>query len=292
MKWSLRVAVVGVPLALVAAALLLPGPAAQANIATDTVAFTVQPTTAVVSTVMTPIVVVQVDKSGGTVDPSYHGPVTLSYAANQINAPNPSGNTVTAVKGVATFSGLTFSAVGFGFELRATISTGTTSPASAPFDIVNQLLHCKSGQSCQSETVSSAGTSAFANAAAASTSDVLAATGGGFPLLSCTSLGGVVSFSVQDRSKVITLTLDKSLVQLANPDGASDFNICWGSPTPFTTKNGTTSTFNPANNEFEGLLPDCPTNGPQPCVQHRNKDNAGDEVITVDAPAGDPHITF
>jgi hypothetical protein len=292
MKLSQRVAVVGVPLALVGAALLLPGSAAQAWEDTDTVAFTVQPTTSVVNTVMTPAVVVQVDEPDGTLDPDYNGPVTLSYAANQINAPNPSGNTVNAVNGVATFSGLTFSAVGFGFELQATISTGATSPASAPFDIADQLLPCNSGQSCQSETVSSVGASGVANAAAGSTSDVLEATGGGFPVLSCTSFGGVVSFSVQDRSKVITMTLEKSLVQQAKPDGASDFDICWGSPNPFTTLNGTTSAFNSANNEYEGLLPDCVKNGPQPCVEHRKKDNAGDEVITVDAPAGDPHITF
>jgi hypothetical protein len=292
MKLSQRVAVVGVPLALVGAALLLPGTTAQAGTDFDSVAITVQPTTTAVNTVMTPAVVVQVDKSPGIVDPAYHGTVTLSYAANPSNAPLPSGNTVTAVKGVATFSGLSFSAVGFNFELRATSNVGTTSPASAPFDIGTQVVNCSSGQSCQSGTVSSDGTSASAVAATGSISDVLVATAGGFPLLSCTSLGGVVSFSDQNRALVITMTLDKSLVQQANPDGASDFNICWGSLTPFTTKNGTTSAFNTATNEYEGLLPDCVTNGPEPCVAHRNKDNAGDEVITVDAPGGDPHITF
>jgi hypothetical protein len=290
MKLSQRVAVVGVPLALVAAALLVPGLTAHAGTNFDTVVITVQPRTTAVNTVMTPPVVVQVDRSPGVVDPSYHGTVTLSYAANPVNAPLPSGNTVTAVKGVATFSGLTFSAVGFGFKLQATSNVGTTSPASAPFDIVGQLVNCQSGQSCQTKTVSSAGTSAFASAGAASTSDELAATGGGFPLLSCTSSGGVVSFSDQNRSLVITLTLDKSLVLQANPNGASDFNICWGSATPFATLNGVPLT--QANNEFEGLLPDCVTNGPVPCVAHRNKDNAGDELITVDAPGGDPHMTY
>lgn len=292
MKLSRRVAVVGVPVALVAAALLMQGPVAQAGTDFDSVAITVQPTSTAVNTVMTPAVVVQVDKSPGVVDPAYHGTVTLSYAANPSGAALPSGNTVTAVKGVATFRDLTFSAIGFGFELKATSNTGTTSRASAPFDIANQTLNCQAGQSCQSETVSSAGTSGSAVAAAGSNSDVLVATGGGFPLLSCTSLGGVVSFSDQNRSLVITMTLDKSLVQQANPNGASDFNICWGSATPFTTLNGTTSTFITADNEYEGLLPDCVTNGPEPCVQHRSKDNAGDELITVAAPGGDPHITF
>lgn len=292
MKLSWKVAMAGVPLALVAAALLMPGSAAQAGIDVDSVAITVQPTTTAVNTVMTPAVVVHVDKSPGVVDPAYRGTVTLSYAANPSNAPLPSGNTVTAVKGVATFSGLAFSAVGFNFELRATSNVGTTSPASAPFDIAGSVVQCQPGQSCQSGMVSSAGTSGFAIAAAGSTSDVLAATGGGFPVLSCTSIGGVITISVADRTKVITMILDKSLVQQANPNGASDFNICWGSSTPFTTLNGTTSAFNSANNEYEGLLPDCATNGPEPCILHRSKDNAGEELITIAAPLGDPHITF
>jgi len=284
------VAVVGVPLALVAAGLLLPGLTAQAGTDVDTVVITVQPTTTALNTAMTPAVVVHVDKSPGVVDPAYHGTVTLSYAANPNHAPLPSGNTVTAVKGVATFSNLTFSAVGFNFELLATSAVGTTSPASAPFDIGTQVVNCPPGSSCQSGTVSSGGTSGSAVAAAGSNSDALVATAGGFPLLSCTKLGGVISFSDQARSLVITLTLDKALVQQANPNGASDFNICWGSATPFATLNGVPLT--QANNEFEGLLPDCVTNGPVPCVAHRNKDNAGEEVITVDAPGGDPHMTY
>ena len=96
--------------------------------------------------------------------------------------------------GVATFPALTFSAVGFGFELQASAGGATSSP-SEPFDIVDQLLHCQPGQACQSETVSSQGTSGSAVASQAPTSDVLTATGGGFPDLSCTSIGGIVSFT-------------------------------------------------------------------------------------------------
>ena len=292
MKLSQRVAVVGVPLALVAAALLLPDLTAHAGTDPDTVIITVQPTTTAVNAVMTPAVVVNVDKSPGVVDPAFHGTVTLTYAANAnpSNVPPPSGATVTAVKGVATFSDLTFSKVGGNIQLIAVSNVGTTSPASAPFDIAGQTTPCPAGLSCQSGTVSSAGTSGSAVAAAGATSDVLAATGGGFPVLSCGRFGGVVSFSDQNRSLVITVTLDKAIVQLANPNGASDFNICWGSTKQFATLNGVPLT--QANNEFEGLLPDCVTNGPVPCVAHRNKDNAGDEVITIDAPAGDPRIIY
>ena len=287
-----RVAVVGVPLALVGAALLLPGTGAQAGTDVDSVAITVQPTSTAVNTVMTPAVVVHVDKSPGVVDPAYHGTVTLSYAANPSNTPLPSGNTVTAVHGVATFSGLTFSAVGFNLELQATSNVGTNSPASAPFDIGTEVVTCSAGPSCQSGTVSSDGTSGAAVAAAGSNGDVLIVTAGGFPVLSCTSRGGVISVSDQNRTLVITMTLDKALVQQANPNGASDFNICWGDANPFTILGGGTATNDNPNHEYEGLLPDCVTNGPEPCVAHRNKDGSGNEVITVDAPGGDPHITF
>ena len=289
-KWLRRLALPALALALVIAALVLPRTASRAT--TETVAFTAQPTTTQVNTVMTPSVTVQVEQSGEGESQPYNGPVTLTYFANQIGAPVPSGNTVDAVNGVATFSGLTFSAVGFGFELVASLPDNTTSAPSSPFDIVTQLVHCPAGQPCQSNPVSSNGTSGSVTATAAPGSDVLTATGGGFPLLSCTKYGGVVSFSVQNRTKVITVTLDKSLVKLAKPDGASDFNICFGSPAPFTTLNGMTSALNSNNGEYEGLLPDCTKSGQLPCIAHRNKTNAGAEQITIDAPLGDPHITY
>ncbi len=306
-KWSRRLALLVAPPALAAAALVLPGTAAWAW--NDTVVITVQPTTTQVSTPMTPAVVVHVDQSDGQVDQSYNGPVTLSYAVNPIGAPEPANNTVSAVNGVATFSSLTFSAVGFGFELQASDSDNTTSQPSSPFNIVTQLLQCSPGQNCQSETVSSAGTSGFVTAPASQGSNVITATGGGFPQLSCTKYGGVISFSVANGSKVITAILDKSTIQsatYANWKHSKFFNICWGSPTPFTTLNGSTSAFNPANNEYEGLLPFCRAHGgTQPCIlrqyqtrnqgkhgKHGNKCNAGYVVTTIAAPPGDPRISF
>jgi hypothetical protein len=277
-------------MAAAAVALMFAVPAAFAKSCPRALVFAVQPTTTQVQTTMTPAVVVDVENSQGHLVTNFDGSVTLSYAVNNVGAPLPANNVVNAVNGVATFSGLTFSAVGFGFELQASTGEATSSP-SQPFDIVTQLVHCQSGQTCQTETVSSAGTSGFAVAGTASTSDVLTATGGGFPSMSCTVVGGVLTFTVTDRSKTITMMLSKSLVQQEPGPGAAHFNVCWGSPTSFITLNGKPSMFNPANNEYEGLLPDCSAGGPSPCVVSRHKANAGVEVITVSAPSGDPRIS-
>lgn len=281
----------GAPLMLAASAMILAPAHALAWTDIDIVAIVAQPTTTQLNTAMTPAVVADVEEPHGTVDRDYNGPVTLTYAVNPSMAPEPANNTVTAVDGVATFPDLTFSAVGFGFELQASIPTAT-SPPSQPFDIVDQLLTCQAGQSCRTQTVSSDGTSGSAFAGPASTTDQLTATGGGFPLLSCTSLGGVVSFTVTNRFKVITLTLASSLADQGAGNGEKFFPVCWGSPVPFTTRDGTTSAFNPANNEYEGLLPNCRLGGTAPCIVFQCRDRDGDVVSTIFGPPGDPHITY
>jgi hypothetical protein len=277
--------------AVAAMVVMLAAPAARAHTGTRVLVFAVQPTTTQMGTAMTPAVTVDVEDAWGN-PVSCTACVTLTYVPGTpiFGTPAlPANNVADAVNGVATFSGLTFSDVGFGFELQASAGE-VTSAASNSFDIVTQLLHCQPGQPCQSDTVSSQGTSGSAVASQASTSDVLTATGGGFPNLSCTTLGGVVSFTVTDRSKTITMMLAKNLVKQAPNPGAAHFNICWGSPTPFTTKPGTPLVMN--NGEFEGLLPDCSASVPSPCITSRHKTNAGVEVITVSAPAGDPHESF
>jgi hypothetical protein len=277
-----------------AVVLLLAAPAALAGTCPPTVSavvFAVQPTTTQVDTAMTPAVVVDVEDSYGNVITSFNGSVTLSYVpdTNVFNAPQPTGNTVTAINGVATFSELTFSAVNVvGFELQA-VAGGVTSAASNSFDIVTQLVQCQPNQACQSGTVSSDGTSGSAVASAASTTDVLTATGGGFPDLSCTTYGGVLTFTVTDRSKIITLTLAASIVSQAKK---IFFDVCWGSPAPFVTKNGSTSGFNPANDEYEGLLPFCRLFGPSPCIALQYRNFGGAVVTTVFAPAGDPRAGY
>jgi hypothetical protein len=270
-----------------AVVLMFAAPAALAGTC-KAVDFSVQPTTTQVNTAMTPAVVVDVIGSNGQVATWFNGSVTLTYAVNNVGAPEPANNVVDAVDGVATFPDLTFSAVGFGFELQAS-ADGVTSSPSQPFNIVTQLVLCQSGQACQSGTVSSAGTSGSVTTGPASTSDVLTATGGGFPSLSCTGYGGVLSFTVTNRSKIITTTLAASIARQLHQ---RFFSICWGSPTPFITTNGKTSAFNPANDEYEGLLPVCRWRGPSPCIAFQYRKYGGAVVTIVLAPAGDPRITY
>jgi hypothetical protein len=293
---SLPVTVATAVVLMLAALTALP---AAANQEETMLVITVQPTTTQVNTTMTPAVVVDVDNSAGVPVNSFGGPVTLSYvpgSATIQNPPPPTGNTVNAKKGVATFSDVTFSAAG-GFELQASApEVNLTSGPSVQFSIVTQAVQCQPGQACQTETVSDAGTSGFAAAGAGSASDVLTATGGGFPTLSCTSIGGVLTFTVTNRSKTITVMLAKNLTEQGPGPGSSHFNICWGSATPFTTADGGTSAFNMANNEYEGLLPNCPipvrVPVSSPCIASQNKTMAGMEVTTVPTPPGDGHITY
>lgn len=274
--------------AVAAVVLMLTAPATLAGTCQNTLVFAVQPTTTQVQTAMTPAVVVDVENSQGQLVTWYNGPVTLTYEVNPVGAPQPANNVVDAVHGVATFPDLTFSGVGFGFELQASAKDANSS-VSQPFNIVSELVTCQPGQACSSGTVSSAGTSGSVKASAASSSDVLTATGGGFPALSCSTYGGVLTFTVTNRSKIITLTLAASIVRQAHK---RRFNICWGSPTPFITKNGTTSVFNPANDEYEGLLPFCKCHGPSPCIASQYRKHHGAVVTIISAPSGDPHAGY
>jgi len=288
MRSARRFFVGALPVTIIAVvALMLATPAALASTCKLVLVFKVQPTTTQVQTAVTPAVVVDVENSQGYLISSYNGPVTLTYAVNPAGAPEPANNVVDAVDGVATFPALTFRAIGFGFNLQASAKQATSSP-SQPFDIVSQLVHCPPGQTCQTQPVSSDGTSGYAVASAASNSDVLTATVG-LPPLSCTKDGGVFSFTVANRSKVITLTLAGSAVRQAY---GKQFNICWGSPTPFITKDGSTSKFYPSDNQYEGLLPYCKCYGSLPCIASQYKKYDGAVVTTIDAPSGDPRISY
>ncbi|HTX26188.1 MAG TPA: hypothetical protein VME19_04115 [Streptosporangiaceae bacterium] len=284
--------------------------------------FEVSPSTTQVNTAVTPTVTVKVENPSGQVDWNYNGPVVLKYAVNRLGAPLPSGNQVDAVDGVASFPDLTFSAVGFGFELLAEIpgqqqssqwpqpwpqpwaqpwwqgwnwlpDSGQVSEASSAFDIVGQLLQCESEGTCQSQTVSSDGTSGSSIANTSQGSGELTATGGGFSDLSCTTAGGVVSF-YSNLSQTITITLAPSVIDHQwLSQWLKSVSVCFGSSEPFTTKSGVPAVYNSANGDYEGVLPNCRWwRSAPPCVKSRSGGWGQPVTITILAPAGDPHITY
>jgi hypothetical protein len=89
----------------------------------------------------------------------------------------------------------------------------------------------------------------------------------------------------------VSLEISKSLVKSSGHPGASSWQICYAarhtSP-PFTALPGTSGTAMIGGVLYDtGLLPDCSSAQGPPCVQKRNKDNAGDVVVKFLA-SGDP----
>jgi hypothetical protein len=114
-----------------------------------------------------------------------------------------------------------------------------------------------------------------------------------------TPLSDVFGFAVFNASGVpqpitltVTLRIDKSLVNSSGHPGASSWQICYASTTSFNALPGTSQqnvTIGGNPGYFTGLLPDCSsTHGAPPCVQARNKNNAGDVIVTFLA-LGDPY---
>ena len=99
--------------------------------------------------------------------------------------------------------------------------------------------------------------------------------------------------SPQPTILTVSLEIDKSLVQSSGHPGASSWQICYASLKSFTALPGTAQqnvTIGGSPGYFTGLLPNCPNTNPQgsaPCVQMRNKNNAGDVIVTFLA-FGDP----
>ncbi len=120
-----------------------------------------------------------------------------------------------------------------------------------------------------------------------------------------------VNFSDDDREKRVVSTIDKKVMNQVPNNGVAFLEDCFGAPYAFATKPGTPLEVNsdyvpgpyPAP-EYKGLLPDCgkgavlddpnlpgvqgttiESAGP-PCVEKRNKTQAGDGVISSIWPSG------
>src|SRR5262249_10155061 len=111
------------------------------------------------------------------------------------------------------------------------------------------------------------------------------------------TVSDVFEFAVFDASGVpqptlltVTLRIDKSTVNMSGHPGASSWQICYASLTSFRALSGTsqqTVTISGNAGYFTGLLLDCSSSQGTPCVQSRNKNNAGDVIVTFLA-FGDP----
>ena len=113
-----------------------------------------------------------------------------------------------------------------------------------------------------------------------------------------TPLSDVFNFAVFNGAGVaqpillsVTLRVDKSVVSTSGHPGASSWQICYASLTSFTALSGTSQqnvTIGGSPGYFTGLLPNCSSTQQAPCVQARNKNNAGDVIVTFLA-LGDPY---
>ena len=206
--------------------------------------------------------------------------------------------TVNTSGGVASFSGLSINQPGIGYRLTAT-SRGMGSATSGHFDIWSSIQHCSPPAPCTA-TASSGATSGTVTTSSASSSPFLGAgIGGGsydcpgtYQPVSASFSFDVVSGSGgtgQGGQFTVVLRIGKSLVQSSGHPGASTWQICYASMTSFAPRSGDPGTTTIGDVPlFTGLLPDCSNTTPvAPCVQARNKDNAGDVLVTFLA-SGDP----
>ncbi len=287
-------------------------PDAVQGSATDTETYSPAPTATALSIVNQPVnaqvntsmtnadgttthITVAAIKPDKTTDPSYSGPVTLSFANNPGNAQfvvsggptSTSTLTATAVHGVADFAPIVINADGFGYTLTAS-AAGLTPATTASFDVDAAATSCPSGQTCNVNTSSpTTGQSAVVQAQAGTGNAIITATYGGNVgvIHPCTgSVQSILTFT-GDRAKVITLTFTATP---KNPIPAVLF--CYGQPTPFLdVLYQKTTYFNKVNQDYEGLLPVCLPKFTGPCVKSITLTKTSEKVV-IDTNAADPHV--
>jgi hypothetical protein len=244
-----------------------------------------------------PVQVKVVDQLGATVTNSKAAiTIAITSTANPGGATLAGTKTVHAVGGVASFSSLSINQPGIGYRLTATAS-GMGSVTSDHFDIWTSIQQCSPPASC-SATESSTTTSGTVTTSSVDNTTPFLGTGiSSGNTYSCAGtyqpVSDQFSFDVVSGSGgigpggqfTVALRIFKKKVQESGHPGASTWQICYASTTPFT---GSAATKIGDVDFFTGLLPDCSNTAPMaPCVQDRNKDNAGDVIVTFLA-SGDP----
>jgi hypothetical protein len=222
--------------------------------------------------------------------------VTVAIGSNPGSGSLSGTATLDASGGVASFSNLSIDQPGIGYTLTGT-SPGMTPATSTHFTIWGSLQRCSTTPcSASSSTATTTGT---VTTSSATPTEFLGAGLGGVSY-SCSgtyqrtsdplsfelfSASGVAQSSAQFT---VSLEISKSAVDSSGHPGASTWQICYASMSPFTALPGTSGTAVIGGvSNYAGLLPNCSSTQNAPCVQARNKDNAGDVVVTFLA-SGDP----
>ncbi|MDA8311095.1 MAG: hypothetical protein M0Z46_10890 [Actinomycetota bacterium] len=262
----------------------------------------------------------------GAIAATFTGSITLSLSQNPTGATLSGGKAVTepATNGVASFSTLSVNLVGSGYQLEAT-SPGLTatpptglSPFSSLFSIYTQLVSCTTS-SCSA----AGGTTSKGKTRIALTETTTSAPLGGFigfgfggslaaltfesecgatylvPAADIASTdvfnhtGVAVNESGSSTTWTVVYEITKSIVKSSGQNGASQWQVCYVSTTPFTTASGAqaieVSTTSTDVSYYVGLLPTSELAPGMPYIKTRHKDNAGDELITIKA-SGDGFI--
>lgn len=254
------------------------------------------PITTEVGSAGSPVSVEVLDGAGNLATTSTAA-ITMAIGANPGSAGLAGTTTVSAQNGVAYFSDLSINQSGSGYTLDAS-SPGIDPAISAYFDIWGVLQTCSanpcSGSSATKTTTGTVSTSSVASGEylGVGLGGVSYGCGSAYQPVSDPLSFDVLQASgspVQGAQFSNLLEVSKSVVQSSGHPGASTWQICYSSEQPFTTLSGApdgTVTIG-ATTYYTGLLPDCSSTQLAPCVQARNKDNAGDVLVTFLA-TGDP----
>ena len=204
--------------------------------------------------------------------------------------PPPSGATLqgdtsnNAVNGVATFDNIKIAAAGSGYTLVAS-SPDIAAPddddppfESDAFNIWQQVVPCESDEFCStsiSDQGSMQATVDMEPTAKPATSGALLVSLGA-DTVDCKDTFNHAPSAVTvdsvglDGAKTVTLRIDKVVDQQQANNGVSFYEVCFKRP-----------------GEPEFLLPACGAADP-PCIAAKTKTKAGDVLVTVNLPAGDP----
>ncbi len=197
---------------------------------------------------------------------------------------------VNAVNGVATFCdqlqnpGCSLPSIGShgqGYTLAAS-SAGIDPATSNAFTVVDNGTVCKNPGQCQAQAKQQGTTGTLS--VTAQPGDLVAVSVG-VDTLSCTGYTittQIVTFtSTANSVSTVTITIDAAYVTKS----PAQYQICFSSSLQFIDRNG-----NVVPPGGSGLLADCSKRVGPPCTVSRVKDKAGNVILTMQAPAGDPRV--